>query len=506
MNKYVISTVLVMISTFFSRIMGFAKIKIFSYYFGANLDADIFNYVFNIPNNLRKILSEGAMTSAFLPEFTYEKNKSHEKAVSFFRTVITFNVISIGLIVLVMIIFAKPIMYFLSYYRGENLIFASSVFSYLVLYILLISLSSIFISVLNSYKIFFIPSFSPIMFSFGIILSIFLLYGRFGIYSAVIGVIFGGGLQFLIPFVNCLIIGFAWKPAFYFREKVFLNFLSRWVRMIFGFSISIITQQISFALASTLEIGSVSIFSNAVVYYQLPVGIFYISIATVIFPKMAEYAVLGKNVKLNTLLVDGIKILLLIFIPVSFLMFIWSDYILNLFLMGGKFSIYDTQKTAGVLKCFLVGLLFYSMFSFFQKYYFSIRDAKTPFYLSVLFSILDILLSVFGINYYGLNALALAQSISFMICVIVFYFIILKSGVKINLIEILFVLIKSIITLFPLYIIYFFFEKLQWDVGFSFKNLYFLIAAGIVSIFILFICYSVLGINKIFRFIRRDTL
>ncbi len=187
-------------------------------------------------------------------------------------------------------------------------------------------------------------------------------------------------------------------------------------------------------------------------------------------------------------------------------MFIWSDYILNLFLMGGKFSIYDTQKTASVLKCFLLGLLFYSMFGFFQKYYFSIRDAKTPFYLSVLFSILDIALSVFGINYYGLNALALAQSISFMICVIVFYFIILKRGVKIDLIEILFVLLKSIITLFPLYAIYFFFEKFQWDVGFSFKNLYFLMAAGIVSIFVLFICYSVLGINKLFRYIRRDAL
>ncbi|WP_410521864.1 lipid II flippase MurJ, partial [Borreliella garinii] len=91
--------------------------------------------------------------------------------------------------------------------------------------------------------------FSPIMLSFGIILSVFLLYGHFGIYSAVIGVIFGGFLQFLIPFVNCLVIGFVWKPTFYFREKVFLNFLSRWVRMIFGFSISIITQQISFALA-----------------------------------------------------------------------------------------------------------------------------------------------------------------------------------------------------------------------------------------------------------------
>ncbi|AJA90586.1 multidrug transporter MurJ [Borreliella chilensis] len=506
MNKYVVSTVLVMISTFFSRIMGFAKVKIFSYYFGADLDADIFNYVFNIPNNLRKILSEGAMTSAFLPEFTYEKNKSHKKAVSFFRTVITFNVISIGLIIVFMIFFAKPVMYFLSYYRGENLIFASSVFRYLVLYILLISISSIFTSALNSYKIFFIPSFSPIMLSFGIILSIFLFYDRFGIYSAVIGVIFGGFLQFLVPCINCFMIGFAWKPTFYFREKVFLNFLSRWVRMIFGFSISIVTQQISFVLASTLEIGSVSILSNAVVYYQLPVGIFYISIVTVIFPKMAEYALLGNKIKLNALLVDGIKILLLIFIPVSFMMFIWSDYILNLFLMGGKFSIYDTQKTASVLRCFLLGLLFYSMFSFFQKYYFSIRDAKTPFYLSVLFSVLDIAFSVFGISYYGLNALALAQSISFVICVIVFYFIILKSGVKINLIEILFVILRSIITLFPLYIIYYFFGKLQWDVGFSLKNLYFLIIAGIVSILILIICYSVLGINKFFNFIRKDVL
>ncbi len=63
--------------------MGFVKIKIFSYYFGANLDADIFNYVFNIPNNLRKILSEGAMTSAFLPEFTHEKTNRTKKLFLF---------------------------------------------------------------------------------------------------------------------------------------------------------------------------------------------------------------------------------------------------------------------------------------------------------------------------------------------------------------------------------------------------------------------------------------
>lgn len=73
MNKDILSTVIVMVSIFFSRIMGFIKIKVFSYYFGASLESDIFNYVFNIPNNLRKIISEGAMTSAFMPEFTHER-------------------------------------------------------------------------------------------------------------------------------------------------------------------------------------------------------------------------------------------------------------------------------------------------------------------------------------------------------------------------------------------------------------------------------------------------
>ena len=113
MNKDIVSTIVVMISVFLSRIMGFVKIKVFSYYFGANIEADIFNYVFNIPNNLRKIISEGAMTSAFMPEFTHERNKSNKHAISFFRSVATFNIISISFIIFMMIIFSRSRLYIL---------------------------------------------------------------------------------------------------------------------------------------------------------------------------------------------------------------------------------------------------------------------------------------------------------------------------------------------------------------------------------------------------------
>ncbi|UGQ16570.1 murein biosynthesis integral membrane protein MurJ [Borrelia sp. RT5S] len=504
MNKDIISTIVVMLSVFLSRIMGFVKIKVFSYYFGANLEADIFNYVFNIPNNLRKIISEGAMTSAFMPEFTHERNKSSRHAISFFRSVTTFNIISISFISFIMIIFSSQIIHYVSFYREGDLELASHMFNYLILYILLISLASIFASVLNSYKVFFIPSIAPIMLSISIILSIFLFYDQYGIYSAVIGVLVGGVFQFLIQLINCIFIGVTYVPVFSFNAPAFLRFLKRWSYMILSALLSIITQQISFALASTLEIGSVSVLSNAIVYYQLPVGIFYVSISTVIFPKMAEYASLGNRKKLNDILNQGIDILILLLVPISFLMYIWAGPILNLLLTGGKFSIHDTKRTISVLQYFLVGLTFSSIFGFFQKYYFSIRDSRTPLYSNILFSVIDILISVFGINLFKVDILPLAQSISFAICVVIFYFVGLRSGMRLEIARSVVAFMKACSSLIPLYLVYMVFKDFRWDIGFSFNNFCLLSFAGAISIVILVVCYYFLGIINFFKYANRE--
>ena len=506
MNKDIFSTIIVMVSIFFSRIMGFIKIKVFSYYFGANLESDIFNYVFNIPNNLRKIISEGAMNSAFMPEFIYEKSKSNKHAIDFFRQVITFNIISISSGIFVMIFFSKQVIYFISSYSGNNLELASYMFNYLVFYILLISLTSVFASVLNAHKIFFLPSFSPVMLSFSIILSIYLFYKQYGIYSAVIGVIVGGIFQFVVQIINCIYIGIVYKPIFNFNNPAFLRFLKRWSHMILSALVSIVTQQISFALASTLDIGSVSVLSNAIVYYQLPVGIFYVSISTVIFPKMTEYASLGNKKGLNMILNQGIDVLIFILVPISFLLYIWAGPILNLLLTGGKFSVYDTQKTVSVLQYFLIGLPFSSIFGFFQKYYFSICNSKIPLYLSFIFAVIDIAISVFGINLYKVDILPIAQSVSFVLCVIVCYFVGLKDGMKLKLVSSLIAFLKAFVSLIPLYLFYTLFKDFKWDIGFSFSNFCLLGFAGIGNLIILISCYYMLGVNKVFKFIGREEI
>ncbi|QMU99622.1 murein biosynthesis integral membrane protein MurJ [Borrelia sp. A-FGy1] len=504
MNKDILSTIIVMISIFLSRIMGFVKIKIFSYYFGANLEADIFNYVFNIPNNLRKILSEGAMTSAFIPEFTHERNKSNKHAISFFRSVATFNIISVSFIILIMIIFSRQIIYFVSSYRSSDLELSSYMFNYLIIYILLISLTSIFAAVLNSYRVFFVPSVSPVIFSLSIILNILLFYEKYGIYSAIVGVLIGGIFQFLVHLISCIFIGFTYVPVFSFSNFAFLRFLKSWSHMILSALLSITTQQISFALASTLEVGSVSVLSNAIFYYQLPVGIFYVSISTVIFPKMTKYASLGNRKKLNDILNQGIEILILLLVPISFLMYIWARPILNLLLTGGKFSIYDTERTVSVLQYFLVGLTFSSIFGFFQKYCFSIRDSKTPFYFNLLFSFIDIFISVFGIGFFKVDILPIAQSISFIICVIIFYFVGLKSGIRLEIAKSAVAFVKAGVSLVPLYLVYMAFKDFKWNMGFSFNNFYLLILAGTISFFVLVVCYYLLGINKFLKFVNRE--
>ncbi|AHH09111.1 Virulence factor mviN [Borrelia parkeri SLO] len=345
------------------------------------------------------------------------------------------------------------------------------------------------------------------MLSFSIILSIYLFYEQYGIYSAVIGVIVGGILQFLVQMINCIYIGLTYRPMFNFNDSSFLRFLKRWAHMIISALVAIATQQISFALASILDIGSVSVLSNAIVYYQLPVGIFYVSISTVIFPKMAEYASLGNNKGLNLILNHGIDILIFILIPMSFLMYIWAGPILNLLLTGGKFSVYDTQRTVNVLQYFLIGLPFSSIFGLFQKYYFSIRNSKIPLYFNLLFAAIDITISIFGIKFYKVvDILPIAQSISFALCVVIFYFIGLKGGMKLEFVRSLVALIKAFISLIPLYLFYTLFKNFKWDVGFSFSNFYLLSVAGVISIVILVLCYYLLGVNKIFKFISREIL
>ena len=194
-KKSTISTFIVMGSTFLSRILGFLRTAVISSIFGASGTADVINLTFAIPNNLRKLMAEGALSAAFIPVLseTIEKDKKNRTNLTqkVFSNLIGFQLIIIVPISIVAIIFAEPLItnILTQFDNQEQIELSVSLFRYFINYLLFISLSAVIMGLLNSLNYFFIPAVTPILFSISVLSSIILLHRIIGVYSMAVGVI-----------------------------------------------------------------------------------------------------------------------------------------------------------------------------------------------------------------------------------------------------------------------------------------------------------------------------
>ena len=146
--------------------------------------------------------------------------------------------------------------------------------------------------------------------------------------------------------------------------------------------------------ASALEPGSSSALSYALVFWQLPFGIFATSINTVLFPQMSKEAATGKIKELASTLSSGIVALMGLLIPSSAVMYFLGYDIISIGLQRGSFAASDTAMTAFVLQGYAWGLLGTGAFNFVQRYYYSLNNYRKPFCFAVLCAALDVVLSL----------------------------------------------------------------------------------------------------------------
>ncbi|MFW6274799.1 MAG: lipid II flippase MurJ, partial [Spirochaetota bacterium] len=161
-----IATFIVMSSTFVSRILGFLRTAAITAIFGATGKADIINVTFAIPNNLRKLLAEGALSSAFIPvlsEAIIAEGKEASRSRQLVRHLIGFQLLIIIPLCIVSVVFAEPLIQFVltQFKDAEQLALSTKLFRFFINYLLFISVSAVLIGVLNSHGRFFIPSITP---------------------------------------------------------------------------------------------------------------------------------------------------------------------------------------------------------------------------------------------------------------------------------------------------------------------------------------------------------
>ena len=511
-TKTSVSAISVMLCTFISRILGFVKVAVIGAYFGATGKADVLNAVFSIPNNLRKLMAEGALSSAFIPVLTESLVKEKEKEITrtIVRNILAFQVIIIVPFCLCSIIFADFFVkrIFFEFSDPYLNILAVDLFRWFISYLLLISISAAIMAVLNTHGYFFIPAISPILFSITVILGIVFFHKYLGIFSMVIGVLSGGLLQIIFQLPLFYKKGYDLKLNFNFKNHYFKRIMKNWFPVVATASIFAINSQIAIRFASGLETGSSSALSYAIVFWQFPFGIFSASITTVLFPKMSRLAASNMTNELLETVNTGLVQLYSLLLPSGIFLFVMSNEIISIAMQRGAFNAENTHLTAFVLKGYAIGLFTAGFFNFLQRFYYSVHNYKTPFIFALIVCIIDIILSIIlKQTVLRVCGLAIANTIAFSIGAIIMFIdikkryslydlkIFLKGIAKITIA----LVIPSVIMIFSRS----YYGNL-WYLGLNLKLLiYFFMAALIFVIMVLFF-YKIFKIDFIFFFKRRS--
>ncbi|MFW6214890.1 MAG: murein biosynthesis integral membrane protein MurJ [Alkalispirochaetaceae bacterium] len=422
LRQSTISTLVVMGTTFLSRILGFLRVAVIGAIFGGSGEADVINLVFNIPNNLRKLLAEGALSSAFIPVLsgTLVRESGADRARLVVRNILTMQAVILLPLLLLLTLFAGPVVNtILAFPDPGKQALSVELFRYLVHYLLPISVAAVIMGTLNAHSRFFLPAVTPVLFSVSVIGSIVLLHSRLGVFSMAVGVLLGGLLQVLMQIPQFLSLGYTFLPQLDPKNREFRRILKQWLPVVGAASIFAVNQQVAVFFASGLEDGSGSAMTNALTFWQLPFGIFSASITTVLFPRMSRQWNRDDVAGLRSSVRYGLLYLFTLLLPAAVTLALLGPEIIAVALQRGAFEEQWTLLASEVLIGYSFGLFSVGAFTFLQRFFYACDDYKTPLWVAGVAVVLDITLSLYlKETRLRVVGLAVANSVAFTVALL----------------------------------------------------------------------------------------
>ena len=420
------SGLLVMIITMVSRVLGLVRAGIIAYYFGASAMTDAFFSAFKISNFFRQLLGEGALGSSFIPLYNERvESEGEENSKQFIYSILNLLFIFSTIVTILMIIFSQGIIDgIVSGFPDETKIIASRLLKIMSVYFVFISLSGMVCAILNNFKQFAVPASTSIFFNLAIILASMYFGKTYGIDALAYGVVIGGLFQFLVvlPAFFKIMKGYSfkidWKDPY--LKKIFI--------MICPMLIGIVARQVNTIVdqmfASYLAEGGVSALENATRLYLLPVGVFGVSISTVIFPALSKAMSKNDLDGATDNIVKGLNILLFLIIPSTAVLTFYAPEVIRLTLSYGKFDEEAVRVTSQALLYYSLGLYFYTAIYLMTRAFYSVKNSKYPVKFSIISIVINIVLNFLLIKSMAYRGLALSTSIAsgvnFFLLLIVF--------------------------------------------------------------------------------------
>ncbi|MEO7539541.1 MAG: murein biosynthesis integral membrane protein MurJ [Pyrinomonadaceae bacterium] len=396
---------IVSIAVMFSRVLGLIREQIFAYYFGAGFLYDAYVVAFRIPNVLRDLFAEGALSAAFVKVFTdYQINKSEKEAWHLASLVINALAVVLSVICIVGIIFSRPFVDLVADgFSPEKAALATTLTQIMFPFVLLVALAAVAMGVLNTKGVFGIPASASTVFNivsimFGLALAYWLSGGgwfssadknavpgaaaQWAIIGMAIGTLIGGASQFLMQIPSLYKVGFRFAPILSFTDEGVRRVMALMTPAILGTSAVQINVLINTYFVSQIE-GAQGWLSYSFRLMQFPIGIFGVAMGTAAIPVLSRLASEGKTKDFRDTLSSSINLVFLMTVPAACGLIVLGQPIVRLIYEHGKFDATATAMTAQALAGYSIGLVGYAAIKVLSPAFYAMNDAKTPMIIAI---------------------------------------------------------------------------------------------------------------------------
>lgn len=418
-----------------SRVLGLIREQVFAGLFGAGFAYDAFVVAFRIPNLLRDLFAEGALSAAFVTVFTdYSTNRGAEATWRLAGNVLVFFTLLISLLTLAGLHWTDTIVHLLA--PDFDLVTGKTELTVKLTrimfpFLLFVSLAAVVMGMLNTKGKFFVPAMSSTFFNLGSIvggLGLAWLFPRFGqpaIAGMAWGTLIGGALQLMMQLPTLFKVGFQFRfncnPLDPGLRRILLLMLPATI----GLSATQINIFVNTNFAASCVEGSVSWLNYAFRLVQLPIGVFGVALSIAVMPVLAKQAADKDLISLKQTFTSSLVLVFALAVPATAGLVLLAEPIIRLIFEHGAFTAMDTLQTADALIYYAIGLFAYAAIKVMVPVFYAIGNTKYPVigsFLGVAINILTITLVIDLLQHRGIAlSTSCAMILNFLFLSVILY-------------------------------------------------------------------------------------
>jgi len=411
-------TALLSLATLLSRLLGLVREQLFALTLGASTQSDAFVIAFRIPNLLRDLFAEGALSAAFIPAYSRADTESPERGFALARRLLTLLFLLLTVVCGLGIVAAPLLVGGLA--SGFAAVEGKSELETRLTQIMMpilpfVSFAAVAMGMLNSRDKFGLPSLAPAFFNVVNILIALALYLA-GVskdqvaYGWAVGALLGSAAQFFIQWPGLRREGFRFRPDFDFKDPYLRDILTTMAPATIALAAVQINIFVSSSYAST-QPSAVTWLNFAFRLLYLPMGLFGVAVGTIAGARLSRLIASGHEGDAHAQMAQALRLLLFLTLPSAFGLMCAGHPIIRLIYEHGAFKPRDTAAVATALAWMSLGLVSYAATKVFVPYFYAVRRPRVPLAASLLAVTANLLTLTFLFKSIGFEAAALGMAL-----------------------------------------------------------------------------------------------